>query len=91
MTRLLLVGLKSGDAFLSVTFADTAGHTNGLVAGVVLALVAAVAALVEPAISCKNTGAGKTGSPEGFFPVPDGPPLPVTIVWFELGVGSSLL
>ena len=84
----LFMGLDSGDDLLS---ADTAGHTNGFVDGVVFALDAAAGtALVEP-ISCKNTGAGNTGSPGGFLPVPDGPPLPVTIVWFEFGVGRSLL
>ncbi len=88
----LFMGLDSGDDLLSVALADTAGHTNGFVDGVVLVLdVAAGTALVEPDISCKNTGAGNTGSPDGFLPVPDGPPLPVTIVWFEFGVGRSLL
>ena len=41
--------------------------------------------------SCTNTGGGKMGSPTTLFPVPDGPPPPVTIVWSRDSDGSALL
>jgi hypothetical protein len=42
-------------------------------------------------LSCINTGGGNMVSPGGLLPVPEGPPMPVTIDWSFPGTWDSLL
>lgn len=59
-----------------------------------VAVFAAATALlrwIDTEISWTKTGGGSTGSPAGRFPVPLGPPLPVTRIWSRPGTCDNLL